>query len=497
MNNRYLIGISFSLIAAILSKIVGGLSSFFIAKALEPANFGIWLTMTLFVSYSSILSLGTVETLLKQIPFYKGKGELQKASQLEDVIFTAVVMAATVLLVVGFISPIFIEQLQTNSIMPAIMVMVLATSLSFPSAFFYYRFVAHQNFKIMGIIETIRAFLNIFLVVGFSYIWGLIGAACGFCLSEMMVCLVSIMVSRRSHGRVKLDFDFRAMWNSVLIGFPITIFWWIFMLQGSVDRLVSISLLGTVPTGYYGIGLSIVSVMFLLPQSISKVLYPRINEKLGETAHKEDLYHIVILPTRILSLFLSGVIGVAVIFMPFVYHMLPKYVPGLVAGQILLVASVVRLTTVNGVNFLIATNRQNQLVLLVLSSLCVGVIAAYGAVRIGWSIEGLAVSTFISGAFLTLFVWRSVFADMGFSLSRQFIEITKLQVPFFVLLIILGFGILVVPRFLVQPTIFSMVYALIFAIIYGSVILAVPLTRQWTTDVLILLRRAMTRTIST
>jgi O-antigen/teichoic acid export membrane protein len=476
--------------------VAGGFSTFFIAAALQPANFGIWLTMTLFVSYSSILSLGTVETLLKQFPFYKGKGDLKAASRLEDVVFTAIVITATVILVVGFILPIFLTRLQTNSIMPAIRMMVVAAGLSFPSAFFYYRFVAHQNFKTMGLLESMRALLNIFLVVGFSYSWGLTGAAVGFCLTEMIVCGVSSILSSRSYGRVKLLFDFRAIWNSILIGLPITIFWWISMLQGSVDRLVSISLLGKVPTGYYGIGISIVSVILLLPQSISRVLYPRINEKLGETSREEDLFRIVVFPTRVLGLAIAGVIGVTVIFMPFVYHLIPKYLPGLAATQILLVLSFFRFSTANGVNFLIATNRQNWLCLLVLASTCIAVIASYGAVRLGFGIEGLAVSTCFSGLFLTLFVWRSVFAGMGFAFSKQLEEIMKLHVPFMLLLILLGFGILVSPQFLLQTTMFGIVYAVIFTLIYSCILFALPLTRQWINEIFIMFRRAFISTVS-
>lgn len=488
MRKSYLIGVSFSLTASVLSKIAGGLSSFFIAKALQPANFGIWLTLTLFVSYCPILSLGTVETLLKQIPFYIGKGEFQTARRLEDVIFTAILLAAAAILSIGLIFMLFLKQLQASSIMPEIILMVVAASLSFPSAYFYYRFVARQNFKTMGIVEITRAFTNVSLIVGFSYIWGLMGAAAGFCITEMMICLVSWRMSRRSHGQVNFALDFRTMWNSILIGFPITIFWWIFMLQGSADRVVSISFLGKVPTGYYGIGISIVSVMFLLPKAISKVLYPRINEKLGETARVEDLFRIVILPTRILNLFLSGVIGIAVIFMPFVYHLVPKYLPGLAAGEILLVLSTIRLSTANGVNFLIATNKQKQLCLLGLGSLCIGVIAAYGAVWSGWGIEGLAVSTFVSDSFFALFMWRSVFEGMGFASSKQWREIVKLQVPFLVMLIILGFGILVAPQFLTHTTKFSIAYAVIFAIIYAAMIFITPMTRQWGTEVVTVLR---------
>lgn len=490
MHNKYLRNISVALLALAVSKVAGGFSTFIIAKTLDPANYGIWLTMALFVSYSSILTLGTLETLRKQIPFHTGKGDVNAVRQLEHVVYTAIIIAAAVVLSIGSILPLFMTKFHSSAIMPAIVVMAIAASLGFPSGFYYFRFVGHQDFKTMGLLEIIRSLLNIVFVVGFSYIWGLTGAAVGFCLTEMLICLLSRKLSIQNHGRVKFIFDFRAIMNSIVIGFPITIYMWVSMLQGSIDRLVSISLLGEVSTGYYGIGIAIVSVMFLLPSSISRVLYPSINQKLGEASREGDLYRIVIFPARSLSLIMAGVVGAAVILMPVVYQIVPKYIPGLAAGQILMALSVMRLSTVNGVNFLIATNRQKKLYLLVLGSLGVGLAAAYGAVRIGWGIEGLAASTFFSGSFFTLFVWRLVFSSMGFTSSKQVKEIVKLQIPFLLLLILLGSGFLVVPYFLSQTTLFSIVYALIYITMYGSIIYALPVTRKWATEIMLMLHRS-------
>ena len=172
------------------------------------------------------------------------------------------------------------------------------------------------------------------------------------------------------------------------------------MVQGSVDRIVAVSLLGRNLAGYYGLGISIVAVFALLPQSISRVLYPRINEKRGETCRDEDLFGIIVTPTRIVGSVLAAASGAAAVVMPSIYHMLPKYTPGLASGQILLLLCIFRLTTTNGVNFLVATNRQGRLCSFVIASLFVGIAASYASVKLRLGIEGLAASTGVSSLLL-------------------------------------------------------------------------------------------------
>jgi O-antigen/teichoic acid export membrane protein len=490
MQNRYLRNVSFSLFASVFGRLAGSLSSFLIAKTLQPANFGVWLTMILLVSYGSLLSLGTIESLLKQLPFYKGKGDLSSVRQLENVVLGASVTAAIATVVIGLVLSMFIRWADVNSIIKPVRMMIATAGLSLVSAFFYYRFVAHQDFKTAGILDATRALLTLLLVVGFAHLWGLNGAAAGFCLTETAICISSAILSSASHGRAKIVIDFRSIWASIGVGFPITIFWWVYLVQGSVDRLVSVSLLGKGPTGCYGLGISIIAAVALLPQSISRVLYPRINEKLGETCRERDLFRMIVIPTRIMGLVVAAMAGVAIIVMPVVYHrVLPKYLPGLASGQILVLLCIFRLTTANGVNFLIATNRQVRLCLFVIVSLCVGIAAAYASVRLGFGIEGLAASTGTSGLLLALLVWRSVFCGMGFTFRKQAEETVKLYVPFLLVLSVLGFGRLVAPGFLVQASKLTIPYALGFALIFTFILFLLPLTRRWTMEVLSLFRR--------
>ena len=138
--------------AASLSKFIGMFTSLIMPKILEPANYGVWVTLLLIISYSPIVALGTVETLLKQFPYYAGKGEPNKAKEVENSVLGSIVLSSIALIIIGFSFPFLkIEAFQGASRL--IYPMVVAASLGLFSAYFQNRFGAHQNFKIFSITD--------------------------------------------------------------------------------------------------------------------------------------------------------------------------------------------------------------------------------------------------------------------------------------------------------------------------------------------------------
>ncbi len=79
------------------------------------------------------------------------------------------------------------------------------------------------------------------------------------------------------------------MGTLVRIGFPIMVINLFFILLTSVDRVISIAMLGSTITGYYGLGGTIANLVVLIPYGISRVLFPKMNEKLGSALGQRAL----------------------------------------------------------------------------------------------------------------------------------------------------------------------------------------------------------------
>ena len=465
--------------AASFAKLIGAFTSFFIPRILDPSNFGIWVTLLLITSYAPIFALGTVETLLKQFPRYIGERNPIGAKMVEDSVFSSIIISAAILTVIGFSFHIFVNEDSLKHYIPQIRLMVMASSLGLFSAYFFRRFAAHQNFKHYGIIEGTRALVTFFFLASFSWLWGLQGTAVGYLSAEIVICLYSAFISFRTYGKLAVNFDYRLLWNTVRIGFPITIVWWVLAFQSSVDRLVSAYFLGSTATGYYGLGLSFVALIVQIPIAVNRVFYPKISEAIGKGIERNALSKLVFMPAQILSLIVPAVIGALTLALPFVYEVFfPKYISGIISAQIILLGSFFLCLIGNGANFLIANERQRILFFLVVISSVFNVICSISLTKIGFNIEGIAVSTVAAMAILTTLTWKTVLKYLGYNIKNQLKELVKLYLPF-----LLVFGLVMMITLLSSGSLLGQVSAMIlkisfFMAFYCIIISLIPRYRR-------------------
>lgn len=459
----------------VLVKFIGAVTSFLIARILLPSDYGVWLTLMLIISYSTIACLGTVETLLKNYPYCAGMGDETGAKNLENGVFSSLFLSGAILLIGGLTFNFFVDNKSFESMFFLIRLMLITAVIAFFSAFYYYRFVARQNFKMVSFVETARSILTFIFIVVFSWLWGIKGTVVGFFLCEMTVFIVSALLSKSMYGKVGFNFNLRLIWDLIKVGFPISIVWWIFILQTSADRVISMSMLGKAATGYYGLGVSIISALILIPQTVGRVLYPRINEEIGKDSNQKKLSLLVITPAHTISLLLPILIGVLILTAPAIYYyVFPKYLRGLHSAQILLLGVFFVSLIRNGVNFLVALNKQNEVLSFALFSLAVNAAVNITLIRLGFDIEGLAAGTAASGALLTTLVWMSVFKNMGHDRFGQLKEIFNLYLPFILLLALLGAFAIVDPILLSEAGAHTIYYTLVFIALFSLMLFSVP-----------------------
>lgn len=337
--------------------------------------------------------------------------------------------------------------------------MFFAAAASLYAAFFFHRFAAHQKFQYYGIVDTTRAIITFLLVFSFAWYWGLQGAVYGYFIMEMILFIFIMILSSNQCGFLKPNFNARDIWFAVKIGLPISIVWWGLSFQSSVDRLVSSAMLGQIQTGYYGLGISIVSMIVLVPHAVNRVLYPKINEKVGQGSASADLSKIVLFPARVFGIILPLFTGSLVIISPVVYtYIFPKYLPGLASAQILILGFFFMGLIGNGINFLMAKNKQNQMLFVVMACVAINFISALLLVKFGLNIAGIALGTGISAAVLATTVWSMVLSGIGYDNKTKWREISTLYSPFMLTLGLLAIIYFMNPEGLNSSGIISLVY---------------------------------------
>jgi O-antigen/teichoic acid export membrane protein len=370
-------------------------------------------------AYAPIFSLGTVETLLKIVPFLNGDGEREKAKEIEKSVFTFILIVSAFFLVALFAVPLVLVSDSLKQYIMITRLMLLAVSISMLSAFYYYRLEAYKKFSIVSAITSFRSVATLVLQISLGLLLGLTGVVLGYLLSEVLVCACSVFLSRRLPNSLGLRGNSSLYGMLIKTGMPITIIWWTFMIQTTVDRLVSMSMLGEVQTGFYGIGMSLTAAYLMLPDAINQVLYPSVNEKYGQTRRPQDLAPLVVDPARIMSLVLPFLSCAFVLLLPLIFnYIVPKYIPGLLAAQILIIGALFSGLTRGGANLLISIDKQRLLLALILGSTFLNLVGNILLVRLGLGIAGIAISTAVSSSLLALAVWLLVFKAIGFSMRK-------------------------------------------------------------------------------
>lgn len=473
--NKTFTNILFLLTAFSLSKIVGAFTSFAIPRILEPASYGAWVTILLIIAYSPIIALGTVEALLRQYPYYMGKGDFKRAQAIESNVFGSIVISSLLLILLGLSCPWVFHYPPIEPFKDQIRLMLFAAAVSLYSAFYFHRFAAHQRFQIYGVIDTIRAIVTLIFVCSLAWFWGLKGAVYGYLATELILCILLVILSIRYCGRIKMIFDIGDIWQAVKIGFPITLVWWALTLQTSVDRLVSSTLLGQIQTGYYGLGLSVVGTLLLIPQAVNRVLYPKINEGIGRSIDSHSMSILVVTPVRILSVVIPLLTGMLVITLPLIYaYIFPKYMPGLLSAQILMLGFFFVGLIGNGVNYLVAKNRQGKLLMVVMLCIAINAAVAIILIKSGLGIEGAAIGTCVAAFALATSIWSMVLSNLGYSITARWKAISTLYSP-----LLLAVGIMFVmvstsPVSLRCTNMMTIAYLLMFMACYAIITFFVP-----------------------
>jgi O-antigen/teichoic acid export membrane protein len=431
--------ISFFLAAVLLSRAVGFLQSFAVAKFLGPADFGLWVTLLLLIAYAPILCLGTTETMLKQVPYFLGRNEPARVREIEGSVLGSAVLSALAMLLLATATP-YVVPLMGWHVRSSLVVMVMVTfSVSCFTNYFYHRFSAHENFKMTGSMDVARSAIAFVLVAGMSWLWGLPGVVAGFLGQEICMFFITIWCNIRAHGAVHINFHRKSILYAIRVGLPISLLWWILTLTASVDRVLLGSLLGVLAVGHYALGVQLSNVLFLVPTVVGRVLYPKVNKHFGENANAESMRRIVLAPSMALGVLLANLQIALLIGTPLLYNtLLPKYQPGLLAGQILILGSAFYCLFRNAANYLIAANQERLFLKYVVYALVFNALIDVALVKAGCGIEGVACGTSLAGLCLTTLVWRKVLAGLGFDRRQQRATLFGLYAPILVLLVIFG-----------------------------------------------------------
>ena len=391
------------------AQILGLFSGFLVARWLSPTDFGTWNAVSLALVYGAFSELGSTDVMGRELPFYRGQGRLGKEKEVADTTLCMTLAGAAVVILVllgiscwsGFSRPM------------AVGLRGMAIVLALQQLLVYHQVVlrCYNEFgllsKLQVMLSVVKAVLAILMVFWLAFVGRVIAAI----LAHLIVVVYLLLLGK---VRLSVKFDVRVGRQLVKIGLPLIIPGIIGGLLGTIDRLIIVTYLGATQLGYFSIAILISSFVFLIPGATNQIVYPRLTHRFGASGRNIlSLQDLVLTPTKVLAYLVPILTGLAYLTVPVaVKWILPKYMPGVVAAQIVAIGTF--FLSIVGVmqNFLITIGALRQYILIGFVALLFNILLDFLFLKLKFGIEGVA----IAGTLLTYFFYAT--AIIGFVLSH-------------------------------------------------------------------------------
>jgi O-antigen/teichoic acid export membrane protein len=273
-------------------------------------------------------------------------------------------------------------------------------------AFYYITLLrTHQEFvflsKVQVLLAVLASFGNVLAALFFGFR--------GLLISTLLVSMVqAALFSWHGIQLPVLGWDRSEVKHLFAVGVPLLALGLVMTGMRTVDNLMVLRLLGTEALGLYSIALMANVILFAFTNSLSCVLYPRMQAAYGRSKTLESLSEYVIRPTLIMGVILPVLMAVIFFGIPFaVWAFLPRFVPGLPAFRVIVAVTYFFAMFQMSATFLIALNKQlgvtvllgfalvvSVLMSVIVAPLNLGLVGIASAVGVGYGLCFVSINTY-------------------------------------------------------------------------------------------------------
>lgn len=346
--------------AQMFSNVVRIVSGLLVAGFVIPEVLGTFNGIGIIMGYLPILQLGIMNGLNRDLPYYFGKGEFEKARKYASVTqFWELFLSVLAFSVLIFLSAFYL--LKSNFIFAAGFFSYALASIHHYYGMNYLQvlFRTNQDFNKLSSITLI---VSIISLVSVLLVWK--WKFYGLCLRSIITFTVEIfLLWRWKPLSVKPKFDFAILKEINKVGLPIFIVGIIFSLWSTVQNTFVLRLGGAEAFGLFQLALMIETSLGVVVFSVSQVVYPKMAFEYGAGKNIKELLQVSFKPILFIFVFLIPSIVIAWIFLPYaVEWLLPKYIDGVEAAQWTMLLLFVSIWAVNNNIFNVIKKQQDFLV---------------------------------------------------------------------------------------------------------------------------------------
>lgn len=336
-------------LATMASSGVNFAFSIYAKRLIDPLEYGIYSTCLILQTYMSYLQLGSQNAFNRDYPQLVGSNNWIKAEEYRNTTFTfLLIIFGLAVISIGAIA-YACYLLNPNADMRYLLgyfLCALITALSIIESFGNSRARIDGNFIFTAIVLLLQLFSVLFGV----FLLHRIGYYALYITTISSLLIAIALYYKRSYSDIKLRITWKILKVILLSGLPLLINSLIWTVVNTIDKFVILGFLDTEALGVYAIAQNAFSFIVLIPNALSQIFYVRMGREYGKNKNVNTLNQVATKFTTILAMTTSFVaIGAYYMVPMFVKYVLPNYVGGIKAAQILIVGlAVYAPTLVNG-----------------------------------------------------------------------------------------------------------------------------------------------------
>jgi O-antigen/teichoic acid export membrane protein len=394
-------------LATMVGQVFKVLQGFLILKFLDPAAYGIWLSLEIIIKYSAYSHLGLEYGLNNRLPYYAGKEKGELVQEMKDTSYFAWTVLASLFTIAILIYSF--NGSAPSSIYKWGLVIIALLILSEQQITFLSRLMTagKKDFSTFSRLQVIKTIITFCLIVPLAYFFNVGGLMAGTLLTSIIMAVIWWKITDFRYQKRATKTALKELFE---IGFPILLSALGGLLIETVDRLLILNWLGTEQLGFYGVTVLGGSFMYGFLAQAGSTMFPHIIEELSRNEDDfQSLHKYLIKPTFIFASASVLIILALVFVIPvIVTYWVPKYLPGLPAFYFFIPGYFFLSIILSAGNImqaiLVAKKRLRLLVYFQLGAVIVEVLVGILLLINGFGIAGVALSSTLAYAFYGIIV---------------------------------------------------------------------------------------------
>jgi O-antigen/teichoic acid export membrane protein len=242
---------------------------------IDPASMGVWHTLLLASSYLTVVRLGVVNGMGRELPFALGSGDVARARRIAA---TALACNGAASAVVGaaFLVPLAFFSGATWRLGLVAMAVVGASNLYL--AYLQATFRSDSDFALLARVHYLQATLALLMpvvVYAFGYP--------GLCLhAALQALVVTGFAHARRPLRVTPRLELPVARELVATGLPLFVAGYLQLVATGFDRVILLHRAGVRAVGYYAPAVAVIAALGVVPGAVATYIYPRMSYALGQ-----------------------------------------------------------------------------------------------------------------------------------------------------------------------------------------------------------------------